>query len=151
MNERFDYKAARPRNELLPTLNLLGNQLEKISANLHDLRASDMTEFEAAWKQCSNLQELNVWKCSGDQLQAVFATPKVSLEVLYVTFFRSGKRTYSESNAAWRSCRDEDMNKAEEICKKACKSAKRISVGIEVTASPEYYSNFEAHILPMKI
>jgi len=64
-------------------LKYLGNQLEKISVNLHH-RPSDMSEYEAAWNRWNNLREIYISGCNRAQLQAVLTSAKAKLETFCV-------------------------------------------------------------------
>lgn len=90
----------------------------------------DSNRFIAALDGCLNLRILNLSQCALTlvQVQAIMTTAKVYLEEVDIKLV--WKPTYSTSSAAWRVCREDDLNKAKEICRKTCKNAVVIQVSI---------------------
>jgi len=72
-------------HSLIPSLNIAGYQMEKISAWGMPF-AGDEAEFRNAWNKCVNLNELRVQLDTFERFQLVLSTPKVHLKNISIDF-----------------------------------------------------------------
>lgn len=113
-NARFHlFESSRKR--LLTALNLLGPRLEMISVDLwNQLVDVHMSQFTAAWNRCVNLRKLSLDDCTIEGLEAVMATPKLTLKVISIELYLGAT--------------DADKKKARELCAERCINSEEISL-----------------------
>lgn len=70
---------------LLPSLNIVGLQLEKVRVGGR-IFAGNITEFSHAWSKCDNLRELHIQVPNTEHIRAVFSTPKPQLKKMHLDF-----------------------------------------------------------------
>lgn len=84
-NARFHIDAGYRPDILLPTLTIVGPQLEKIEFGIYEYEV-DGEEWRAAWNLCTNLQVLHENDLSVEIIRSIMATPKLDLQEIRINF-----------------------------------------------------------------
>jgi len=96
-NCRFHLRPSHGRT-LLPSLRILGHQLDGVHADYRnlDLKGRDYDEFRKAWDGCFNLRQLLVEDFTVEDMKAIMSTPKTHVEALNLRMWHLEKEAVKE-------------------------------------------------------